>query len=339
MRIIQLVLFALLASNSLWAGNPKATALLKGVEQERSKYQCFRMCYTEHRAEPGAGMTVDQIVDFDHGKIRKEHLPNDLFYGMKGVLLDDVIYAMSTGYNKGDLTLVALHTVNASGADIYDPRLLGLTDMMSHRHPLREVIASYANKQWDVQQTTFKGKSMYLLTWKNENDDEEIWKVWVEEPSFRIYRIMTVADYGDIILESDYADSNRTPFPTTVKIFRKAGRGKIKNETVFDRTITVTQFEPKESFPPETFTYAGMNLPLNTAVVDYRIQRRLGYWDGEKLVDDPVRISAQEHRELMKKIEKMEKKDTMPLHRIIGIGIGIVMILLVIYLRIRSKRK
>ncbi|GHT11730.1 hypothetical protein FACS1894170_05690 [Planctomycetales bacterium] len=335
MRIIQFVLFALLASSSLFAGAPKATALLKGVEQERSKYQCFRMCYTEHRAEEGK--TVDQIVDFDHGKIRKEHLPNDLFYGMKGVLLDDVIYTMSTGYNEGDLAIVALNTVNASGAGIYDPRLLGLTDMMSHRHPLREVITAYTNKRWDLQQTTFKGRSMYLLTWKKKNntDDEEVWKVWVEEPGFRIYRITKVASYGDIILESDYADSNRTPFPTTIKVSRKAGLGKIKNETIFDRTITVTQFEEKKSFPPETFTYAGMNLPLNTAVVDYRIQRRLGYWNGEELVDDPVAISAQELRELM---TESEKKTGRPLLAIF-LPIGIAFILGVIYLYMRRKNQ
>jgi hypothetical protein len=31
-----------------------------------------------------------------------------------------------------------------------------------------------------------------------------------------------------------------------------------------------------------------MDLPKNTAVVDYRIHRRLGYWNGEGLSDSPV---------------------------------------------------
>ena len=31
-----------------------------------------------------------------------------------------------------------------------------------------------------------------------------------------------------------------------------------------------------------------MDIPVNTAVVDYRIQRRIGYWDGQGLSENPV---------------------------------------------------
>ncbi|MEX2118256.1 MAG: hypothetical protein WD847_01495 [Pirellulales bacterium] len=34
-------------------------------------------------------------------------------------------------------------------------------------------------------------------------------------------------------------------------------------------------------------TLAGLNLPIGTPVSDIRIRRRLGYWDGKKLIANP----------------------------------------------------
>jgi hypothetical protein len=50
-----------------------------------------------------------------------------------------------------------------------------------------------------------------------------------------------------------------------------------------------------------------MDLPLNTDVVDYRIDRRIGFWDGEKLVDNPVRVSAQERQEVEKRLQERQQ--------------------------------
>ncbi|MDR2642437.1 MAG: hypothetical protein LBC74_06550, partial [Planctomycetaceae bacterium] len=91
----------------------------------------------------------------------------------------------------------------------------------------------------------------------------------------------------------------------------------------------------KKSFPPETFTLKGLNLPLNTDVTDVRIHRRLGYWDEEKLVDRPVKISAQESKKL--ELERARNSPGFYL-RLVLVGLGILLILSAV-IRLMLKRK
>jgi hypothetical protein len=310
----------------------EARALFAGVKQRLQKYECFRVCYTETRQE--TNQTVSQVVDYDHGQMRKEHLRNDDgFAGWIAVLNGDACCSfrfVPTEHAKLD----SPKSTNAMLSGLYDPRILCLGDVpiygltIDKRLPLPSAILPDVHIE-DVSVDGLRVRKIEML--KQSDNAKAKWEFWISEPEFYMLKVKCETSTQRFETTSKYSDPNLGPFPSEIHIFREVD-GRIKA----DRTIKVTSFEMKECFPPETFTYTGMNLPLNTAVVDYRIQRRLGYWNGEELVDRPVGISAQELRELMAEIEK---KDVMPLHRIIGIGIGIVMILLVIYLHMRSKRK
>jgi hypothetical protein len=288
---ISLILPIALCSSLSVASEAEALRLLKGVEQERLKYECFRICYTEHRKEENK--TVEQIVDFDHGKIRKEHLKTDVFPGIMSIFLGDIMY-VKTSYDATSVDLVTPNSINAVGAGTYDPRLLGLTDIMNHTTPLESCLAYPLYNSFSTQIVELDGKKVNLVICDREENCQN--KFFIEEPGFRLLRKTYQSPYIDIQVDSEYSNLKFLPFPTKVKIIRKEGME--KKVVRFDRTITVTNFEVKESFPLETFTLASLKLPLNAEVIDYRIHRSLGYWDGEKLVDDPVRISAQEWREL-----------------------------------------
>ncbi|HBT76287.1 MAG TPA: hypothetical protein DEB39_05025, partial [Planctomycetaceae bacterium] len=230
MRIFSVfVCSLLLCSQVISASDPKAIALLKGVEQERMKCDCFHIEYTEHRVEEGK--TAQQIVDFDHGKIRKEHLPNDRFHGMMSLYLGDVVY-VRTSYDDKDVNLVSPDSVHASGADTYDPRLLGLTDMMSHTSVVENCLGYSRGKNFTVEQTTLDGKNVYLVVWR---EDDIRWEFYIEEPGFRILKKTLSAPLCTINISSDYSNPSFLPFPTKVHIVRKAN-----GKTQWDRTITVT---------------------------------------------------------------------------------------------------
>lgn len=324
MRIFSVfVCSLLLCSQVISASDPKAIALLKGVEQERMKCDCFHIEYTEHRVEEGK--TAQQIVDFDRGKIRKEHLPNERFHGMMSLYLGDVVY-VRTSYDEKDVNLVLPTSVHAYGAGIYDARMLGLADAMNQLMSIKSCLLYETRDKFSVKTSQINGKNINVVACK---DGDDFWEFYIEEPGFSVLRIKLTAPTRIIEINSEYSNPSFLPFPTKVKIFRKE-----KDYVLFDRTITVTKVEKKKSFPAETFTLASLNLPLNTTVTDYRINRIAGYWDGEKLVDDPVRMSAQERRDWE------AKRDGQPLGNIVRyvlMGAGILMIGYALY-SMRQKR-
>jgi len=325
--ILPVSLVIILSTVVVADGNTKALALLKGVEQERLKYDCFHIRYEEYRAEEGK--TAEQIVDFDKGKIRKEHLPNRSFAGTKSLFLDDIMYRM-TSYDAKHVSIVPHVSTNAYGADIYDPRMIGLTEVMNHNKDVAACLLYKSRSNFSVFLETLNDRSVYVVECRDgERNGFAHWRLYIEEPGFRLVKKTVESEQGRSQIENDYSEQKFLPFPTSTHIYSVVFQEDGKETVDFDRHITVKDVQIKKSFPPETFTLAGLNLPLNTEVSDYRISRRLGYWDGEKLVDDPVSISAQELRELMTPPKKGWSF-------FVGFGIGIVLVLLGLYLFARK---
>jgi len=188
-RLVLLVILIVMlnATTSIIADdNAKAIALLKGVEQERLKYDCFHVCYEEYRAEEG--ITAEQIVDFDKGKIRKEHLPNASFQGMKSVLIEDIMYHM-TSYDKGDVIIVPHRSTHARGADVYDPRSLGLTEMMSLSRDVSDNLLYKNRSNFSVSREELDGRSVYVVECHDGEDNGFAhWKLYIEEPGFLLIK-------------------------------------------------------------------------------------------------------------------------------------------------------
>ncbi|MDR2642785.1 MAG: hypothetical protein LBC74_08315 [Planctomycetaceae bacterium] len=336
MRSFLVFVFVCLFSGFAFADNSsKAMALLKGVEQKFRKVDCFFIRYTEHRKEEGK--TVEQVVKFERGKILKEHLPNERFVGIKSLLLGDSMYVMHGQKATEVLSVVDLKSVNAYGADTYDPRQLCITPDPVHSNSLEGCLLMHDNLKFSVEEIEYKGKRVNRVFWEGQRGKLfEQWEFVIEEPGFHILKCsIKLPLNNEYSLESEYNNPAFFPFPTQIRAMHT--KGKDKEVIVFDRTITINEVEIKKSFPPETFTLKGLNLPLNTDVTDIRIHRRLGYWDGEKLVDNPVKISAQESKKL--ELEKAQNSPGFYL-RVVFIGLGILLILpAIIKLLLKVKGK
>ncbi len=73
------------------------------------------------------------------------------------------------------------------------------------------------------------------------------------------------------------------PIPTEVLCANYSGRDRERSETRFVRRSA--QFNVPVD--PASWTLAGLDMPIGAAVLDYRINRRIGYWNGSGLSENP----------------------------------------------------
>ncbi|MDR2643964.1 MAG: hypothetical protein LBC74_14375, partial [Planctomycetaceae bacterium] len=253
MRSFLVFVFLCLFPGFAFADNAgKAMALLKGAEQKFMKVDCFYIRYTEHRQEEGK--TVEQVVKFERGKILKEHLPNEKFTGIKSLLLGDSIYVMHGQKATEGLSIVGLESVNAYGADTYDPRLLCTTPDPRHSNSIERCLLMQNNLKFSVEEMEYKGKRVNRVFWEGQRGKSDLFEQWgfvIEEPGFHILKCSITLPLHEYSVESEYTNPAFFPFPTNIRVIIK--EGKETKKISFDRTITINEVEIKKSFPPETF--------------------------------------------------------------------------------------
>jgi hypothetical protein len=321
--------FALCSGLSI-ASEAEALNLLKAVENERMKYNCFHISYTEQRIDEG-GIMVKQDVDFDHGKIRKFHLKTERFSGWAEILNGDEFYRYTFGEHE-DVMLAASNSEEAKYTGIYDPRILGLTDFPIPPATVKSCLLYGRLRGFTVEDTVLDGRKIKRVS-INNNDEKKHWDIYITEPGFKLIKKIYSSPTINVSITNKYDNPKLGPFPSEVKILR-TDEGNI----VYNRVINITDFE-KKTFAPDTFSYKAMNLPINTAVIDYRIHKRLGYWDGEKLVDNPVRISVQELQEIEKKLQERQQHTKIVRYVMITIGGLLIILSIVMMIRKRFQRK
>ena len=155
---------------------------------------------------------------------------------------------------------------------------------------------------------------------------------WIEEPSFRVHRVTNQGFFGQIDIRSYYDNGNTGPLPSRITIRRNGPQGELE----LDRKIDVTSIKYNQDIPDSFFDLKSMRLPLNTEVVDYRAQQRLGYWDGEKLVERYVKMSAQEQREWEARVNRQPLGNAV---RYILMAAGILMIIYALFAKFRAWKR
>ncbi len=166
------------------------------------------------------------------------------------------------------------------------PRILGVSELMTCAHTVRVCL-------WidDYDSMELEGSESL--------NGIDVWKVkvvrgdstsrfWIEEPLFRVHRKTIETPHMAITIESTYSpDDRQSPFPQQVVIKRTYNAQEMQKRN--EHTVcTVKTFEAGIPISPDRFTLKAMDLPFNTPVVDYRISRNVGYWDGEGLSELPV---------------------------------------------------
>ncbi|MCL2006279.1 MAG: hypothetical protein FWG73_08990 [Planctomycetaceae bacterium] len=308
--------------------DPSALALLRGVEVERMRYEPIQ-----------ARFTIQYINDDDFGTITRSYFAevagssrrfevfatdnSDVFPGSVSILKDGEIYHYRRRESGGVRHYDLAEAVRRADL-VYDPRVLGLVDNPTADTTVRQCML------YDVYtDVSLVGRAVI--------NETNVWHVrcihfsqatadfWIEEPSFRVHRKQVETARLNVIIDSVFDSKSVGPFPSEIRIKRFED-----TKQVFNRIFHIEEIVHGNPITHERFSLTSMDLPINTDVVDYRIGRRVGYWDGEKIVDNPVEISAQELRELMRPPQRGPVQ-------YLGIGIGGAMILLGLYLFLRRR--
>lgn len=264
----------------------KGLALLKGVEAARMRCESLKAELTADFISPRRE-SFKCLIEIDGNRRRFERFPKEGFPGEVVIGIGNDIKS----YNRGTYNDVCLYdmdyAVKTKGEFSFDPRVLGLSDLLATDHTV-QICLGYVNARHI--EVVGKEKMHGADTWRVSVVAKYLTtEFWIEEPAFRVHRVLGNWPGGRFEIESkfDGAD-NSCPLPTLVwQVAQRRGRERS------EKRFSVTSLELGIAIPDDRFTLAGMQLPLNTPVVDRRLMKRIGYWDGQGLSTVPVARSAQ----------------------------------------------
>ncbi len=233
---------------------------------------------------PPPAVTIECLIEMTGTKRRSEIFSKDV---TGQVIIRDGEECRSYRRKQfEDVQIYDLQESVGSRADVaFDPRILGLNDLMPANMTVKSCLWPVNVDKLEVAgRESFHGVSVWRVRASRKNDGTTF-EYRIEEPSFRVHRFIVKAEFTEIDVDSTFDPSDpKSPFPHRVVIRR---REKVQNAS-FERTYTVKSFEVDPEISPERFTLGSIGLPINTMVVDYRIKRITGYWDGEGLSKNPV---------------------------------------------------
>jgi hypothetical protein len=264
---------------------PWPAALLRGVEMARTESPSLKATLEIQYLLPPPATTIECLVELDGDKRRFEvfagKVPSqviirdgDEFHGFVRKEHEDVqIYDLQRAYGvRGDVA--------------FDPRVLGLDDLMPCNVTVKDCLW-YDNPQKleVVGQESLHGIKVWRVRAVRNEDTANY---WIEEPSFRVHRVTFKSPWTSIEIEFEFdASSPQSPFPSRVVAKRE---DKVQKHEV---TYIIKSLDAGAPISPDRFTLKSMELPFNTPVVDYRISRIVGYWDGQGLSKDPAQPGQQ----------------------------------------------
>jgi hypothetical protein len=171
--------------------------------------------------------------------------------------------------------------VGTRGDMAFDPRTLGLSDTMVVDTNCRSYLwydGAHTVKLDGVEKLGNATVSRVKATRGNVTST-----YWIQEPGFQVHRRLVESEFARIDIISTFSSAHGdSPFPTRVEALKTAN-GKSWN-TVWN----ISEFEVGIDISPERFTVAAMDLPIGTVLSDYRINRIVGYWDGQGVSQEPI---------------------------------------------------
>jgi hypothetical protein len=173
------------------------------------------------------------------------------------------------------------HADQVKGVIAFDPRVLGLSDILPCRVTVSLLFAIGNENVLSCSEVETTGTDKTFIVKKVRGDTT--FEYWIKEPSFRILR--TTISWPDALVDvrSEFDGlEDHDVIPSKVTCTRT-------EQGISDTKVyTMSNVDQKTPIGEETFSLKVMDLPLDTPVIDYRIQQRIGYWDGEKIARERV---------------------------------------------------
>ena len=262
-----------------------ALALLRGVELARTAEDTGRLEFDVEFVVPPRGVIENGVIEFDGSKCRSEVTDGRGY--LHTVIRDgNELYAFLSSPH-ADVEVFDFKDAAQHDFVAFDPRTLGFSDIMGMSTTVTDCL-------WleGMEAPTLLGKEQIrgVDVWHvNLNrGDETTFEYWIEEPSFRVHRVTHSWGAKLVEIDSEFDDSDQV-FPSRVVARRHAINKEDSSiqETVLERIYTVRMLETGTEISPDRFSLASIDLPINTAINDYRISRIAGYWDGEGISPQP----------------------------------------------------
>jgi len=214
-------------------------------------------------------------------KRRFEELPSEDFRGKICITCGKEVTSFERSDHAEAMCYDEEYAVENRGDLSFDPRVLGLSDTLSMDHTVAGCLG-YANAlSIDIVGKEALGNGD-LWTVRVAKQSLTM-KFSIEEPYFRVHKVVGTWNGGHFEITSEYdAREPASPFPIRVSQIKEFNGRKI------EKRLTATSLDLDTPLSDDRFTLASMELPVNTAIVDYRLMKRIGYWDGVGVSKDPV---------------------------------------------------
>jgi thiol-disulfide isomerase/thioredoxin len=171
-----------------------------------------------------------------------------------------------------------------SSSYVFDPRMLGLWTWVAVDRSVENCLGFTGAKSVQlVGQEAVAGTIAWHIQVENRYNESLHFWLEVAHPT----RVIKHAHGSDVVW-SRYDEANpKNPLPTELQMteFRN---GMPRNQ----RRFSCTSAKLDVPVPAESFTLAGLQMPVGTDVSDNRIHRRIGYWTGTGLSELPSKSGA-----------------------------------------------
>lgn len=262
------------------ANAPSATALLRGAESALLQFDTLRVELSFKSILPHPPVNLDCIIEMQGGRRRFESTGGARYPRQITLIEGDEVKSFEHSPGSSVRLFGMKYETATSGDLAFDPRTLGLTDLLAADTTVEACIWKNSNHTATV-------------VGKEKINGVEAWRVhvatqtatsdyWIEEPGFRIHQRTVEWSKGKSTIHSEFGDQDRTiPFPRIVSIKRQDKNG------LMDRQIEVRSVDTQPELKEDRFSLASFDLPINTMAIDYRTQRVVGYWNGTGLSESP----------------------------------------------------
>jgi len=257
---------------------PDPMTLLKGVESAREQIPPSRLLMRKYVQTTIVTNDYYYLVLFDREKRyfkRTNNLPVHTMFNGSEVIISQQMN--NYGY------LVEIRNLDMRTADsLFDPRILGIDASLGWTDTIQSCLL--INQDVKVE-----------LIGKEQIDNKDVWHIRITSESHSVIRDLWIDDknnfrvyqykdcFGDktnlicSIAKSYYENEEYPWLPSRVEI-------NVYNGTKYN--IQILKGETIVKIPETQWTLAGMEIPKNTPVNDDRILRRIGYWDGKRLIPE-----------------------------------------------------
>jgi len=193
----------------------------------------------------------------------------------------DVI--ISRAINNNGPYEVEIRNLNMQTADcLFDPRIIGISTEYSWEDTIQScLLLNRVSKVELIGKEKIDNKDTWHIRLTRERDFI-VKDFWIDDKNnFRVYQFKEC--YGNDtnlkcrIAKSYYENKEYQWLPSRVEIETYDG---------IKRTIQILRTEADVKIPETKWALAGMEIPQNTPIVDQRIPKKIGRWDGNQIIPE-----------------------------------------------------